>query len=126
MLENLLFDFVKPYYVEDVMPVRRTMNTNISNLENGRKLDVMLPGFTKDEVSIDLLDERTIKIHAEKKENTEAKGRQEYKLETCERIFSFPERISPETVTAKLENGILSMEVHFDKNAIESKRILIG
>lgn len=117
---------MRPYYVEDVIPTHRVMNANISNMEGGRKLDIMLPGFTKDEISIDMLDERTIKIHAEKKENTEIKGRQEYKLETCERIFSFPERISPETITAKLENGILSMEVCFDKKAIESKRILIG
>lgn len=126
MLESLLFDLMRPYYVEDVMPSHRTMNANISNVDDGRKLDIMLPGFTKDEVSIDLLDERTIKIHAEKKENAEIKGRQEYKLETCERIFSFPGRISPETVMAKLENGILSVEVHFDKKAIESKHILIG
>lgn len=126
MFENLSFDLMRPYCDEDAVPFHMLMNTNVTNLDDGRKLDIMIPGFTKDEVNIEMLDERTIKIHAEKKESSEIKGRQEYKLETCERIFAFPEKIDSEAVTAKLENGILTLEVHFDQKAVESKRILIG
>ena len=92
------------------------MKTDIRETEDSYELDVDLPGFKKDEVSIDLKD-GYLTISAAKgldKDEEDKKGkyiRQERYAGACSRSFYVGKGVEPEEIGAKFENGILEISV---------------
>lgn len=88
---------------------KNLMKTDVRETENSYELDIDLPGFKKDEISIELKD-GCLNISA-------AKGqagkyiRQERYAGSCSRSFYVGTDIDPTQVTAKFENGILCISV---------------
>ena len=94
---------------------KNLMKTDVRETENTYELDVDLPGFQKDELSLDLKD-GYLTIQAAKgldKDQQDKKGRyirQERYAGACSRSFYVGD-LRPEDVTAKYENGILMISL---------------
>ena len=95
---------------------KNLMKTDVREAEGTYELDVDLPGFTKDEVNVELKN-GYLTIQAAKgldKDQTDKKGkyiRQERCAGACSRTFYVGEDVEPEDVTAKFENGILQLSI---------------
>ena len=92
------------------------MKTDVRETENTYELDIDLPGFKKDEISIDLKD-GYLSISAAKgldRDQEDKKGkyiRQERYAGACSRSFFVGEGIEPQDVSAKFEDGILRVSL---------------
>ena len=94
---------------------KNLMKTDIREKEDGYELAVDLPGFKKDEISLDLRD-GYLTISAEKgldKDEESKKGRvlrQERYVGSCSRSFYVGD-VKPEEIKAKYESGVLTVLV---------------
>mgnify|MGYP005934294389 CR=1 FL=1 len=92
------------------------MKTDIRETDTSYELDIDLPGFKKDEVSIDLKD-GYLTISAAKgldKDAEDKKGkyiRQERYAGACSRSFYVGWDVEPDEISAKFESGILQISV---------------
>lgn len=90
------------------------MRTDVRELDNTYELDVDLPGFKKEEVSLDLKD-GYLTISARKKMSTDEsdqKGRyvrRERYNGVCSRSFYIGDEVTSNDVSAKFEDGILKI-----------------
>ena len=123
--ENLFDDFFGDPFVM-MMPhghdplygkhAKNLMKTDVRETEGSYELDVDLPGFKKDEVSVELKD-GYLTIQAAKgldKDQQDKKGkyiRQERYAGACSRSFYVGEDVEPGEVSAKFEDGILTISV---------------
>ena len=95
---------------------KNLMKTDVRETDDTYELDVDLPGFKKDEVSIELKN-GTLTIQAAKgldKDESDKKGkyiRQERYAGACSRSFYVGEGIEPSDIGAKFEDGILRISV---------------
>lgn len=125
--ENLFDDFFGPDF--DMFPAltgrsnplygkhaKNLMKTDVRETEGTYELDIDLPGFKKDEVSVDLKD-GYLTISAAKgldKDESDKAGRyirQERYAGTCSRSFYVGEGVEPSDVSAKFEDGILRLSL---------------
>ena len=111
---------------------KNLMKTDVRETENTYELDIDLPGFKKDEISIDLK-EGYLSISAAKgldRDQEDKKGkyiRQERYAGACSRSFFVGEGVEPKDVSAKFEDGILkiSLPKQVKKELPQSPRIAI-
>ena len=111
---------------------KNLMKTDVRETENTYELDIDLPGFKKDEISIDLKD-GYLSISAAKgldRDQEDKKGkyiRQERYAGACSRSFFVGEGVEPKEVSAKFEDGILkiSLPKQVKKELPQSPRIAI-
>jgi len=124
--ENLFDDFFGRDF--DLFPMRpdrdplygkhtkNLMKTDVRETESTYELDIDLPGFKKDEVSVDLKD-GYLSISATKGLNRDEQDkqgryiRQERYAGTCSRSFYVGENLEPTDVSAKFEDGILRLSL---------------
>lgn len=92
---------------------KNLMKTDVRETEGTYELDVDLPGFTKDEVNVELKN-GYLTIQAAKgldKDQTDKKGkyiRQERCAGACSRTFYVGDGVEPEDVTASLKTASCS------------------
>ena len=83
---------------------------NVKETENGYQLEVIAPGFEKENFAISL-DKNLLTITAEQKRESEAKNethlRREYKFQSFKRSFTVDEKVDTENIDAKYVNGVL-------------------
>ncbi len=111
---------------------KNLMKTDVRETENTYEVDVDLPGFKKDEITVDLKD-GYLTISAAKgldKDEKDKEGRyirQERYAGSCSRSFYVGD-VKPEDVSAKYEDGILklSMPKAGKKELPKSSTIAIG
>ncbi len=100
-------DFITPSF-SSFTPV------NVKETENEYVLEVVAPGFQKEDFKINL-DNNTLTVSAEKKEEAENKNekfiRKEYKQQSFKRSFTIDEHIDGETISAKYVNGVLTLNL---------------
>ena len=102
-----------PFYGERT---KNLMNTDVRETESSYELDVDLPGFQKDEISVDL-ENGYLSISATKKLNNDTKDehgayiRRERYSGAMKRSFYVGDAVEPENVSAKYEDGILKLSV---------------
>lgn len=95
---------------------KNLMKTDVRETEGTYELDVDLPGFTKDEVNVELKN-GYLTIQASKgldKDESDKKGkyiRQERYAGACSRSFYVGEDVEAGEVAAKFENGILQLSI---------------
>ena len=90
------------------------MKTDIREDENSYLLEVDLPGYSKDDIKIDITDGYlTINAKVEKEDNDENKNyvRRERFTGEVTRTFYVGEDIKEDEVKASFKNGILTLEV---------------
>ena len=122
--ENLFDDFFGDSFEKHFFPERdalygkhakNLMKTDVKELDGSYEMDIDLPGFKKDEVSVEL-DGGYLTISAAKgldKDETDKAGRyirQERYAGQCSRSFYVGD-VRPEAVSARYEDGILHLEI---------------
>ena len=92
------------------------MKTDVKETDKAYELDINLPGFDKENVQIELND-GYLTINAstnEEKEDKDENGtflRKERFVGSCRRSFYVGDDVSEDDISAKFENGILSINV---------------
>ena len=124
--ENLFDEFfANPFGLVNTAPAeealygkhaRNLMKTDVRELDNSYELDVDLPGFKKDEITVDLKN-GYLTIGASKgldRDQKDADGkyiRRERYTGMCSRSFDVGTAVRPEEIGAKYEDGILKLSV---------------
>ena len=121
--------FSRPEHVLYGKNAARMMKTDVKETDEGYEVDVDLPGFSKDEIKLEL-NNGYLTISTEKSMNKENKGkmlRQERYVGTMQRSFYVGGSITEEDIKAKYENGVLSLLIPKKeaKKEPEKKTILI-
>lgn len=105
---------------------------NITEEKDGYSIEVSAPGFTKEELNINIDDDNILTITGEhKEEKNESKDdnctRREFSKQSFERSFRIPKDVINDGFEAKFENGILRVDVKKPKELpkIEPKQIEI-
>ena len=104
---------------------KNMMKTDVKETEKGYEVAVDLPGFKKDEISIEL-ENGYLTVSAAKgldKDEEDKKGhyiRQERYSGAMSRTFYVGEDVKQEDIKAKFENGILSLSV---PKPVEQKKV---
>ena len=99
------------------------MKTDIREDDKSYLLEVDLPGYSKDDIKIDITDGYlTINAKVEKEDNDENKNyvRRERFTGEVSRSFYVGEDIKEDEVKASFKNGILTLEV--PKQSLEDKK----
>lgn len=133
--ENLFDDFMEDAFKSPIFGKREKnlMKTDIRENDHGYELDMDLPGFKKEEITVNLRD-GYVTISAERgmerNETDEKTGkfvRQERYTGSCQRSFYVGEGVKQEDMRARFEDGILHLEFPKadQKKVEESHRILI-
>jgi HSP20 family protein len=103
-------------------------SVDIYETDDAYMLKAELPGFTKDDVQIELHNNR-LTLRGERKEETEAKEEQYHRRERAyghfERSFVLPTMTDADKVTANFKHGILELRLP-KSEAARPKRIAIN
>ena len=95
---------------------RNMMKTDVRELDNTYELDMDLPGFKKDEITVDLKN-GYLTVQAAKGLDKDQQGhagnyiRRERYAGVCSRSFYVGDTLRPEDIGAKYEDGILRLSV---------------
>ncbi len=122
--ENLFDEFfANPFGLVNTAPAeealygkhaRNLMKTDVREMDNSYELDIDLPGFKKDEITVDLKN-GYLTIGASKGLDKEEKDgkyiRRERYAGVCSRSFYVGTAVRPEEIGAKYEDGILKLSV---------------
>ncbi len=126
--ENLFDDimddfFTRPFMVTGDREVPQFLKTDVKESDSGYELNVDVPGYSKDDITLDLKDGYlTISAVKNSEETTEDENghyiRRERFSGNMTRSFYVGDDVRQEDIKAKFENGILSISVpKVDKNA---------
>jgi len=111
-LEPFEFKFTIPKFPVPEMRITRPIPVNISTTDQELVIQAELPGFKKDEISLNVT-ESFVEISAHKKqekiERTEKLFRQEMSSGSVKRAFTLPDKVDPDNSKAKLEDGLLTI-----------------
>ena len=140
--ENLFDDFMNDFVFPDFTDsaniekalygkhAKNIMKTDVKDTENGYEVDIDLPGFKKDEISIEL-ENGYLTVSAAKgldKDEEDKKGkyiRKERYAGAMQRSFYVGENLTQEDIKAKYENGILRLSVpKKEAKPVETKKTI--
>ncbi|MFZ4454654.1 MAG: Hsp20/alpha crystallin family protein [Bacteroidales bacterium] len=117
---NLFDDFFGKEMVE--WPNRRSTfahysvpSVNVKENETNFEVQMAAPGLEKSDFKIDL-NQNLLTISSEKKEESEVKEsntftRREFSYQSFSRSFTLPDIVDSEAISAKYENGILTVAI---------------
>lgn len=131
---DIFDDFMDGFAFPDVSKelygkhAKQVMKTDVKELDNGYEIMVDLPGFKKDEISVEL-ENGYLTISASKgldKDEEDKKGkfiRQERYAGAMSRSFYVGDYVTEEDIHAKFENGVLRLDVpKKEAKAVETKK----
>jgi len=105
-----------------------TPKVNTREGEFAYHIDIDLPGMKKDDINIDI-HENSLSISGERNFKEEVKEEDYYKVESSfgkfERIFTLPENIDIENISANSKEGVLEIVIPKQEKTITKKRIEI-
>jgi len=119
-----------PAIKHEFKEMEHSMKTDIKENENGYKLEVEMPGYDKSNINMHL-ENGYLAISAQKTENkdqTDKKGnyiRRERKFGSCSRSFYVGDNIKEEDIDAKLEQGVLVVNIPKNKPQVENKKEIL-
>ena len=115
---NLMDNFFTPFaslYRDDVQTsnFKHFVPANVIEVENGYSLELVAPGFSKEDFKIDL-NQDMLTISAEAKKEVDKAGKQirkEFQLQSFKRSFTVDKTIDTEAISAQYVNGILILNL---------------
>ena len=113
---NSSFDLFDDFFKDDFFPKRdhMLMKTDIKELDNSYEIEMDLPGYSKENIDIELKDGYLIVSAQSKKEVDDKKGKyvhQERFYGHASRSFYVGDDIKKDDINAEFKNGILSLNV---------------
>ncbi len=100
---------------------------NISENEKSYTIEVVAPGFTKEDFKIKV-DDDTLTISAESKYENKENGkdkeytRREYSYNSFTRSFRLPEDVKDDSINASYKDGVLSLELPKSKVQVKATK----
>ncbi len=124
LVDELFNNFLKNDYHEDyVNNSSRKPASNVFETENEFKIEVLLPGFSKETVQLNYKDNiLTIKAEGEKKAEKEKEflyEHREFGVFDFEKQFRIPKSVNDKKINAKFDNGILSIVLPKKEEKVE-------
>ena len=93
---------------------RSTPRVNITESTDSFTLDLLAPGFRKEDIKLNVQDD-TLTISAEKKNEALAEGerytRREFGFSAFKRSFRLPENVKVDGIKAEFNNGVLNVSI---------------
>jgi HSP20 family protein len=121
---NFFDDFMLKDWFADVENSVSHVRVNIKENDESYTLQLVVPGFAKEDFNVSL-EESELKISAEikkeNKENTDNWTRREFATRSFEKRFNLPEDILMDKIEAEYHAGIL--ELNIPKNMEEKARL---
>ena len=125
-LVNEMFDnFRTSDYHEDYLQnCKKQPAINIFETENDFKIEVLLPGFAKEDLQVNYHNEMlTVKVEKKEAEEVKKEGlkyeHREFGVFNFEKQFKVPGTVQAENIDAKFENGILNIVLPKKEEALE-------
>ena len=124
LVNEMMNSFLTNDYHENYLQNCRKPAINIFESENDFKIEMMLPGFTRDDLKINFHNEMLI-IKVDNKETEERNNedykfvRREFDVYNFEKHFKVPQSVKSEAIEAKFENGILNILLPKKEEALE-------
>jgi len=114
LLENFFNDIPTLFKDDFGSSLKNFVPVNIRETKEASQLEVVAPGFEKNDFNINL-EKSVLTISAEKKnevkEESEKQIRKEYHYRSFKRSFTLDEKIDSEKIDAKYTNGILTLNL---------------
>jgi len=112
------------YHEDYLQNCKKQLSVNIFETEKDFKIELLLPGFTKDDLQInyhkDLL---TVKVDKNESEAVKTEGlkyeHREFGIFNFEKQFKVPGSVKSESIDARFENGILIIVLPKKEEALE-------
>lgn len=108
---------------------RNIMKTDVRETEKSYELDIDLPGFKKEDISVSL-DHGYLTISSQKKQENDEKNddgqyiRRERCIGFASRSFYVGDHVTCDDIHAKYEDGILKLSLPKDDKVIENKTFI--
>lgn len=108
---------VMPPMPKEFKPFMGHMKTDIKELENEYLVEIDLPGYKKEEISIEIKDgvltvsAKRDEEKADNKEDDKDYIRKERYVSSCSRKMTLPENVDEDAIKAKLEDGVLRLNI---------------
>ncbi len=87
---------------------------NIGSDDKNYHINLEAPGLTENDISLDI-NENILTIRGEKKEDTESKDRNYYRIEhtygSFQRVLALPDDVDQDGINATMKNGMLNITV---------------
>lgn len=120
------FDSIFPEYVLDKEMKGLTVPVDIKKFDNEYKVRVEVPGIQKENIDVEL-NKSYMTITAKKEEEKEEKTKKYHKTEFAygnySRTIYFPQEINVEQSKAKLDKGVLCLDLPKIENEKETKKL---
>ena len=117
--QNWLPGVFNDFFGNEWMEKTNTSNPSINILENEKEfiVEVAAPGMTKEDFNVKIDDDNNLLITVEKKTETEEHDentcylRREFSYSHFQRRMILPDTVDRDKISAKAENGILSINI---------------
>ena len=96
--------------------------SNILELKDKFVIELAIPGMSKDDIKIDIDNDQLIisaSIESKDEESKEDYSRREFYYGNFSKSFHLPESINRDAITARFENGVLSIDLMKKEEAID-------
>ncbi len=126
LVDELFSNFLRNDYHENYLEkCGNQPATNVFETEKDFRIELLLPGFPKEDVQINY-HKNVLTIKVDKKEEIKEENQEQYKYEhrefgsfNFEKNFKVPNTVDVENISAKFENGILHMVLPKKEEALE-------
>jgi HSP20 family protein len=113
-VEKLLKQFKNPFISGEFLSEKKN-KSNFLEKEDRFILEMLIPGFNKEDIEISL-DDFKITVKTKKEEENEIEQNSDYTLKefeinSFERTYSLPKNSDLENIESKYKNGILKIEI---------------
>ena len=129
LADELFNNFFKNDYHENhVSRCNAATATNVFETEKEFKIEVLLPGFQKDDLEMNVHNQLlTIKVEKEQREEKEEfkYARREFGITNFEKQYRLPKAVNVEEINAKFENGVLHVILPKREEALEKAPVEI-
>jgi HSP20 family protein len=112
-MDDFFIQFPSLYRDDSKNGGNQTVPVNVKERENGYQIEVVAPGFNKEDLKVNV-ENNQLTISAERaQDNKEGEKvvRQEYKYQSFKRTFNLDDKIDTEKIEGKYENGVLTLNL---------------
>lgn len=121
-MDSFLNDFFGNNFIEN-KPTNVIGKVNVSEDDKTYGISLALPGYTKEDINIEMKDDVIVvssEIENTNEEKTYNYVKKEFSISSFERSFNLPDDVDKDNINASMENGVLSITLS-KVNLLEDK-----